>query len=152
MRVVEALLASGVIVVAIVTMLMLIRAPDPYSTKSKNELSRYCYDFLMTLAEEEVFDRAIFDSTGIRGDWQGRLKNMLNAFIAPTIIYNMTLYNMTWVKDYNNDEMFTQVLLGSVSNASPEDFKLINFVASADLTYTTRKNWVLKIHLELARG
>jgi len=152
MRVVEALLASGVIVVAMVMMIMLIRAPDPYSAKSKNELSRYCYDFLMTLAEEEVFDRAIFDSTGIRGDWQGRLKNMLNAFIAPTIIYNMTLYNMTWVKDSNNDEMFTQVLLGSVSNASPEDFKLTNFVVSADLTYTTRKNWVLKIHLELARG
>ncbi|MEM2608848.1 MAG: hypothetical protein QXT87_06365 [Thermoproteota archaeon] len=151
MRVVEALLASGIIVVAMVVMIMLTRAPDPYSTKSRNELSKYCYDFLMTLAEEEVFDRAIFDSTGVRSDWQGCLKNMLNAFIAPTIIYNMTLYNMTWIGDYDN-RVFIPALLGSVSNASPGDFKLNNIVTSADVTYTTRRSWVLKIHLELARG
>lgn len=147
MRILEALLASGIITVAMVSMINLTRSPDPYSTKARNELAKYCYDFLISLAEEEVFDRVMFNSTGVRDDWQGLMKNMLNALLPANTLYNMTVCNMTWT-----GEVFSPVPLGvSISNASPYDFKLARTAAGAEITYTTKRRWVLKIHLELAR-
>lgn len=147
MRVVEALLASGIIAAAMITMINLTRTPDPYSTKSRNELTRYCYDFLMSLAKEEVFDNVIFDSNKVRDEWEGLMKNMLNALLPASILYNMTVYNMTWTGD-----VFRPVPLGiNITNVSPYEFRLAEMATSADITYTTRSRWVLKIHLELAR-
>ncbi|MEM2087480.1 MAG: hypothetical protein QXF52_02245 [Thermoproteota archaeon] len=159
MRVVEALLASGIIAAAMITMINLTRTPDPYGTKSRNELTRYCYDFLMNLAEEEVFDRVIFDPNGTRNEWEGLMKNMLNALLPASILYNMTVYNMT-LQVYNMTVYnmtlqvynMTIVPLGvSITNVSPYEFKLAEMATGADITYTTRRRWVLKIHLELAR-
>ncbi|MEM2981067.1 MAG: hypothetical protein QW385_06890 [Thermoproteota archaeon] len=159
MRVVEALLASGIIAAAMITMMNLTRTPDPYSTKSRNELTRYCYDFLMNLAEEEVFDKVIFDSNGTRNEWEGLMKNMLNALLPANILYNMTVYNMTWtvynMTVYNTtwtENVFRPVPLGvNITNVSPYEFRLAEIATGADITYTTRSRWVLKIHLELAR-
>lgn len=146
MRTVEALLASGIIAVAMVTMINLTRAPDPYSTKSRSDLVKYCYDFLMNLAEEEVFDKVVFESGSVRDDWEGLMNNMLNVLLPANMLYNMTVYNMTQV-----GETVEHTSLGTVSNASPDDFRVAREAAGADLTYTTRRRWVLKIHLELAR-
>lgn len=147
MRVVEALLASGIIAAAMIAMMNLTRTPDPYSTKSRNELTRYCYDLLMNLAEEEVFDKVIFNSTGVQPRWEGLMKNVLNALLPASILYNMTVYNMTWAGD-----VFRPVPLGvNITNVSPYEFRLAEMATGADITYTTRSRWVLKIHLELAR-
>jgi len=147
MRTVEALMASGIIAFAIVMMISLTRAPDPYSGKSRAELEKYAYDFLASLAEQEVFDKTIFGPNGVRDDWQGLLKNMLNSLIPGNLLYNMTIYNMT-----RAGETVEHTPLGAVSNASPDDFKIAEEAAGADITYTTRRMWVLKVHLELARG
>jgi hypothetical protein len=148
MRTVEALLASGIIAVAMWSMINLTRAPDPYSAKARNELEKYCYDFLMSLAEKEVFGKVVFNSTGIRPDWESLMKNVLNALLPANTLYNMTVFNMT-----QTGESVKEVPLGtSVSNASPEDFRMMKEVAAADITYTTRRRWVLKIHLEVGRG
>jgi len=146
MRTVEALLASGIIAVAMTVMLNVVRPPDPYVTKSRSDFTRYCYDFLMNLADEEVFDKVMFTPEGMRRDWEGLMKNMLNALLPPNILYNMTVYNMT-----QTGVVAEHVLLGKVSNASPEDFKTALEATGADITYTARSRWVLKIHLELAR-
>lgn len=146
MRVVEALLASGIIAVAMVTMINLTRAPDPYSAKSRSELAKYSYDFLMSLAEQEVFDKVVFEPGDVREDWEGLMKNMLNALLPANLIYNMTVYNMT-----KTGETVEHTPLGTVSNASPEDFRASSEAVGAEITYTSRRRWVLKIHLELAR-
>ncbi len=146
MRVMEALLASGIIAVAMWSMINLTRSPDPYSAKARNELEKYCYDFLMSLADKEVFDEVVFNSTGVRPEWEGLMKNMLNAFLPANTLYNMTIYNMS-----RKDDGVEEEPLGSVFNASPEDFRLAKEAAGADVTYTTRRRWVFKIHLELAR-
>jgi len=147
MRVMEALLASGIIAVAMWSMINLTRSPDPYSTKARNEFEKYCYDFLMSLADREVFDEAVFNSTGVRPGWEGLMKNMLNALLPPNTLYNMSIYNMS-----RRENVVEEKLLGeSISNASPEDFRIAKEAAGADITYTTRRRWVLKIHLELAR-
>ncbi|MEM2929874.1 MAG: hypothetical protein QW797_03315 [Thermoproteota archaeon] len=147
MRVVEALLASGIIAVAMWSMISLTRSPDPYSAKARNEVEKYCYDFLMSLAEREVFDRVIFNSTGIRPYWEGLMKNVLNGLLPANSLYNMTVFNMT-----QTGETVAEIPLGaSMSNASPEDFSMAKDVAAADITYTTRSRWVLKIHLEVGR-
>ncbi|MEM3659517.1 MAG: hypothetical protein QXU11_03785 [Thermoproteota archaeon] len=152
MRVVEALLASGIIAVAMWSMINLTRAPDPYSAKVKSEMEKYCYDFLMNLADMEVYDEVIFNSTGVRPDWEGLMKNVLNSLLPANTLYNMTVYNMSFVYNMSRKEDFVEVKpLGSVSNASPEDFRLAKEAAGADITYTTRRRWVLKIHLELAK-
>lgn len=146
MRTVEALLASGIIVVAMTVMINIVKPPDPYVTKSRSDFTRYCYDFLMNLADEEVFDEVMFTPEGMRRDWEGLMKNMLNALLPPNILYNMTVYNMT-----QTGVGVEHVFLGKVSNASPEDFRIAREATGADITYTTRSRWVLKIHLELAR-
>ncbi|MEM1548591.1 MAG: hypothetical protein QXM02_06215 [Thermoproteota archaeon] len=146
MRTVEALLASGIIAVAMTVMINVVKPPDPYVTKSRSDFTRYCYDFLMTLADEEVFDRVMFTPGGMRRDWEGLMKNMLNALLPPNILYNMTVYNMT-----QTGVGMEPAFLGTVSNASPEDFRIAREATGADITYTTRSRWVLKIHLELAR-
>ncbi|MEM2173303.1 MAG: hypothetical protein QXS66_08745 [Thermoproteota archaeon] len=154
MRVVEALLASGIIVIAMIMTISLTRAPNPYSAKSRVELEKYSYDFLMSLAEQEVFDKVIFKSENVRDDWEGLMKNVLNALLPPNILYNMTVYNMTEVRieiGGTNTTIVVHKPLGTVSNASPDDFKFVEEAAGADITYTTRRRWVLKIHLELAR-
>ncbi|MEM2940145.1 MAG: hypothetical protein QW304_01120 [Thermoproteota archaeon] len=151
MRVVEALLASGIIAVAMMTMISLTRTPNPYSAKYRNELTKYCYDLLMSLGEQEVFDKVMFGSGGLksREEWEGSMKNMLNALISPTVVYNMTVYNMT--QNPQNRMIVEHTPLGTVSNASPEDFRVASEATGADVVYTTRRRWVLKIHLELAR-
>jgi len=148
MRTVEALLASGIIAVAMWSMISLTRSQDPYSAKARNELEKYCYDFLMSLAEREVFDRVVFNSTMVRTGWEGSMKNLLNSLLPANILYNMTVFNMT-----QTGEIVMEVPLGeSISNASPEDFSMVKEAAAADITYTTRNRWVLKIHLEVGRG
>ena len=147
MRIVEALLASGIIAVAMWSMINLTRVPDPYGAKVKSETEKYCYDFLMSLADREVFDRVIFNSTGVRQGWEGLMKNVLNALLPANTLYNMTVYNMS-----RKGEVVEAEPLGeSVFNASPDDFRLAKEAAGADITYTTRGRWVLKIHLELAK-
>jgi len=146
MRIVEALLASGIIAVAMWSMINLTRTPDPYSAKARDELEKYCYDFLMSLADKEVFDEVVFNSTWVRPGWEGLMKNMLNALLPANTLYNMTVCNMSKKGDIVEEES-----LGSVSNASPEDFRLSKEAAGAEITYTTRRRWVLKIRLELAR-
>lgn len=146
-RVVEALLASGIIAITMWGMINMTRSPDPYSAKSRNELEKYCYDFLMSLAEREVFDGVIFNSTGIRPRWEDLMKGILNSLLPVNVLYNMTICNMTQM-GYGVKE---EPLGTSISNASSEDFRLAKEAVGADVTYTTRRRWVLKIHLELAR-
>jgi len=148
MRTVEALLASGIIAVAMWSMINLTKTSDPYSAKARNELEKYCYDFLMSLAEREVFDRVVFNSTRVRTGWEGLMKNLLNSLLPANILYNMTVFNMT-----QTGETVMEVPLGeSISNASQGDFSMAKEAAAADITYTTRNRWVLKIHLEVGRG
>ncbi len=147
MRIVEALLASGIIAVAMWSMINLTKSPDPYSAKVKSEAEKYCYDFLMSLADREVYDEVIFNSTGVRQGWEGLMKNVLNALLPANTLYNMTVYNMS----QKGDIVEVEPLGESISNASPDDFKLAKDAAGADITYTTRRRWVLKIHLELAK-
>jgi len=76
------------------------------------------------------------------------MKNLLNSLLPANIRYNMTVFNMT-----QTGEIVMEVPLGeSISNASPEDFSMVKEAAAADITYTTRNRWVLKIHLEVGRG
>lgn len=147
MRVVEALLASGIIAIAMWSMINLTKSPDPYSAKVKSEMEKYCYDFLMSLADREVYDEVIFNSTGVRPDWEGLMKNVLNALLPANTLYNVTVYNMSQREDIVEVEPLGE----SISNASPDDFRLAKEAAGADITYTTRRRWVLKIHLELAK-
>ncbi|MGB9717755.1 MAG: hypothetical protein ACPL4E_04870 [Thermoproteota archaeon] len=146
MRIVEALLASGIIAIAMWSMINLTKAPDPYSAKARDELEKYCYAFLTSLADKEVFDEVVFNSTGVRPGWEGLMKNVLNALLPANTLYNMTVCNMSKKGDVVEEEP-----LGRVFNAAPEDFSLSKEAAGAEITYTTRRRWVLKIHLELAR-
>ncbi|MGQ9479183.1 MAG: hypothetical protein ACUVQ0_04055 [Thermoproteota archaeon] len=152
MRTVEALIASGIMAVAMWSMISLTRYPEPYVGKMRKELVRECYDYLISMAEEEVFDKVIFYDNGtIRGNWEGLMKNVLNALLPPNILYNMTVLNMTQGGEIFYREAIYEKTLNkeALTNASPEDFRLAE-MSSAEITYTTRNRWVLKIHLDLA--
>ncbi len=148
MRVVEALLASGIIAIAMWSMINLTKSPDPYSAKVRSEMEKYCYDFLMSLADREVYDEVIFNSTGVRPGWEDLMKNVLSALLPANTLYNMTVYNVS----QKGEVVEVEPLGGSISNASSGDFRLAKEAAGAEITYTTRRRWVLKIHLELAKG
>jgi hypothetical protein len=149
MRVIEAVLAAVILGVTMLAALRLTNSANPYASETRDQLTRYCYDFLISLADRESFDRILFYNSSLRAHWEQTMTVTLSSLLPANLLYNMTIFNMT----SNNGIIGEQPLNNStISNASSADFLSSKEVAAADMTYTTRKTWVLKIHLELARG
>lgn len=150
MRVIEAIIATAILAIAMMAAMNVTRSPNPYLSKTRNELVRYCYDFLLRLAESESFDKIVFFNGSLRHGWEGLMRVTLNSLLPAGSLYNMTVYNVT----YTGDSVQQEILNGDIitNSASPANFASAKEVAAADVTYTTRRFWILRIHLEITRG
>jgi hypothetical protein len=150
MRVIEAIIATAVLAIAIMAAMNLARAPNPMLSKTRTELSRYCYDFLLRLAESESFDKILFFNGTLRNGWEQLMRVTLNALLPAGSLYNMAVYNVTRAGDSVELEALNRDI---ITNApSPSSFSSAKEVAAADVTYTSRRFWILVIHLEITRG
>lgn len=150
MRVIESILATIVVALSIFTMMNLMQSANPYTSKTRAELVRYSYDFLMSLAQKESFDKIIFMNSSVRQGWEQLMKVTLSSLLPANMLYNMTVYNMTSINGTIREVVLNNDTITNVMSAN--DFLSKNEAAAADVTYTTRKLWVIKVHMELARG
>jgi len=149
MRVIEAVLAATVLAVSMLAALKLTSSVNPYASETRDELTRYCYDFLLSLADKESFDKIIFYNSALKAHWEQTMTVTLTSLLPTDLFYNMTVFNMT-----SKNGIVSEVVLNNstITDASPADFLAGSEVVAADIIYTSRNAWVLKIHLELARG
>jgi len=150
MRVIESILAAIVVAISVFTMMNLMQFANPYTSRTRAELVRYSYDFLMSLAQKESYDKIIFLNSSVRQGWEQLMKVTLSSLLPANMLYNMTVYNMTSINGTIREVVLNNVTISNVMSAN--DLIAKSEVAAADVTYTTRKLWVIKIHMELARG
>jgi len=149
-RVIEALLSSIVVVAAMGIASGLIRAPSSFSQRRTEDASRFAYSLLTRLAEADTFDGIMFENGNLSAGWEDELKVMVGSMLPSDAFFNMTISNCTVVEGVPRESLLTA---RGLSNAmTPEVFEAALGVGSADIVYTTRTLWILRIHMELVYG
>ncbi len=128
----------------------LVKFPNPYTSKTRKELVKYSYDLLLSLAERESFDKIIFTNGTVRLGWEQLMARAMNSLVPGDMVYNMTVYNMSYVNGTVRQKALNSGII--TNSASLSQFSSLKEIAAADITYTTRKQWILRIHLEVAPG
>jgi len=96
-RILEAVFSAILIIEAVAVGYMLLKTPNPGTTKSTGELYKFGYSMLSSLCTNNGLDGLIFDSNwNIRRGWEGDLKVVVNSLIPPNIIFNISIYNATY--------------------------------------------------------
>jgi len=149
-RVIEALLSSVVVVVAMGIASGLIRAPSSFSQRRTDDASRFAYSLLTRLAEADTFDKVMFEGGNLSAGWEDQLKVIVGSMLPSNAFFNMTIGNCTVVGGAPQESLLTS---RGLSNAmTPEVFQTALGVGSADIVYTTKTLWILRIHIDLAYG
>jgi hypothetical protein len=149
-RIIEALLSAALVVASITVGVGLMKAPNSLSSRRTEDMSNSAYSLLIRLAEAETFDEVMFINGSLRKGWEEELKVMVNSLIPVNAFFNMTIYNCTV-----RDQLAQEAVLNScpMSNAATSEvFETAKGVAGADVTYTTRRFWILRVHIDLTWG
>lgn len=146
-RIIEAILSAAIIVVSITIGIGLMKTPSPLSSRRTEDVSRFAYSLLFSLAEAETFDRVMYANGSLVPNWEEQMKVMIGSLLPSNMFFNMTVYNCTV-----NYGLVEEVVINScpISNAAnPEVFRESPAVAGAHITYTTRRLSILRVHLSL---
>ena len=150
MRILEAMLAALVLMITITIAMNMMKAPSPLSSKGKNELTQFGYDFLIKLTDAQLLDEVMFERGTMRQGWEERMKVLINSMIPANLFYNMTIYNTTYVEHFDfGDPVLVKINTVQITNTGSASFTEGLEVASADAIYTTQNFRVLRIHLDL---
>ena len=96
-RILEAVFSAVLIIEAVAIGYMLLKTPNPGTTKSTEELYKFGYSMLSSLCANNGLDRLIFDSNwNIRRGWEGDLKVVMNSLVPPNVVFNISIYNATY--------------------------------------------------------
>jgi len=96
-RILEAVFSAVLIIEAVAVGYMLLKTPNPGTTKSTEELYKFGYSMLSSLCANNGLDSLIFDSSwNIRRGWEGDLKVVVNSLVPPNVIFNISIYNATY--------------------------------------------------------
>ena len=149
-RVIEALLSSVIVVAAMTVASGLIQAPSSFSQRRTEDVSRFAYSLLTRLAEADTFDGIMFEGGNLSQRWEDELQVIVGSMLPSNVFFNMTVYNCTVVGGIPQESSLAS---RSLSNAmTPEVFQTALGVGSADIVYTTKRLWILKIHIDLVWG
>jgi hypothetical protein len=95
MRVIEALFASIIILVAIVASNQLIVFPNPFTSRTRSDLEKLGYNLMFKLAQDKAFERLILDDdNGVRSGWENDAKIFLSGLIPIGVYFNLTVYEV----------------------------------------------------------
>ena len=99
-RILEAVFSAVLIIEAVAIGYMLLKTPNPATTKSTEELYKFGYSMLSSLCANNGLDSLIFDSNwNIRRGWEGDLKVVVNSLVPPNVIFNISVYNATYEEE-----------------------------------------------------
>jgi hypothetical protein len=100
LRMIEAVLAAIVILLAFTVSYHYATPPNPFAIRAKGDLEKMAYDVLHRLAEEKALDEVVEknDPTLLGDEFAAALRTLL----PKNIVYNLTIYNATRIMKYTN--------------------------------------------------
>ena len=155
-RMVEAMISSVMIISAFTVGYYLLTPPSPSHVRNQQELQEFGYNLLSTLESNNGFDTLLFDSKGnqITG-WEQQFKVVASSLISPNMIFDIVVYNATY--DSQRFILLVKLNLSPISNVldgkgnvNTDAFIRAGENAQISTLYTTKKNWILVITMQLA--
>lgn len=153
LRISEAMLAAGTIVIALLIATTFARSPNPLSSRYGYSLEKVAYDVLNTFAREEVPDAAMFDGSGnllSSPQWEQSLKVTLQGLLPHDLVFDLEVYNVTYDRVTEETALLKLNSVGITNAQSERAFIESGNVATALRTYTCKRLWVLVFKLTLA--
>lgn len=152
-RIVELLLATIIVAVAVIFALFFSRPLRSIYVRETSDLRRLAYNLLNDFAMAGVYENVIIRGNLTGRPWTKELKVLLSASLPPEIIYYMEVYE---AKIQGNSVELE--LMGKISNVP--NFWTANIIESESVTYTyvstgepdKTRGVVLVIHLVLGFG
>ncbi|MEM1557811.1 MAG: hypothetical protein QXI11_03475 [Thermoproteota archaeon] len=140
MRVIEALFASIIILMAIVASNQLIVFPNPFTSRTRSDLEKLGYNLMFRLAQDKVFESLILKAETRelrdRNEWGNDTKILLSGLLPVGVYFNLTVYKVN--PGFNDDKKLEQ-LSNPITNAESEDvFLRGGDVVVVTYTYTTK--------------
>lgn len=154
MRVIEALFASIIILVAVVASNQLIVFPNPFTSRTRSDLEKLGYNLMFRLAQDKTLESLILNITTreVRSGWENDATILLSGLLPVGVYFNLTVY-----KPSDGGSPPIPLNKQPVSNARSEDV----FIKGGDVvtiiyTYTTKmkndETVTLLFYLILTRG
>ncbi|MEM4140301.1 MAG: hypothetical protein QXG36_04285 [Nitrososphaeria archaeon] len=155
-RIIEAVVSSLLILAAFTISYYLNLPPNTPHQRSSEDLKKFGYNLLSSLAANQGFDQLIFDSNGnVKVGWEQQFKVVINSLIPHNIIFDISIYNAT-LSELGFVEL-VQLNNDVISNAVDEFGKVneVVFLKAGEniqisYVYTTRWMKVIVIEMKLA--
>lgn len=95
-RILEAVFSAILVIEAIAVSYYLLIPPNPSVARSHEELSRFGYSLMTSLAYNNGFDKLLFNDNGqLKKNWETDLKVVVDSLLPQNVIFNITVYNAT---------------------------------------------------------
>ncbi|MGB9727768.1 MAG: hypothetical protein ACPLZF_05100 [Nitrososphaeria archaeon] len=155
-RIIESVVAALLILAAFSISSYLTLPPNTPHQRSSEDLTKFGYNLLSSLAVNDGFDKLIFDSNGnLKDGWEQQLKVVINSLIPQNIVFNITVYNAT-LNELGFVEL-KELNTKTISNAVDEFGKANEAVflkagenAQVSYVYTTKWMKVIVVEMKLA--
>ncbi|MEM2714814.1 MAG: hypothetical protein QXL45_03755 [Candidatus Bathyarchaeia archaeon] len=125
-RIIEAVMAAILIFIAFTAAFFMLFSSEKFFKQETVDLNRLAYNVLHSLAESGIIDEVI-NETEINAE--RKLMGALQSLLPQNIYFNLTVYETaSWSR-----------VLSPISNAPPDVFEESGEVASAGITYTSKR-------------
>ncbi|MEM2950966.1 MAG: hypothetical protein QXV52_07715 [Nitrososphaeria archaeon] len=155
-RIIEAVVASLLILSAFSISYYLMLPQNTPHQRLSEDLKKFGYNLLSSLAANNGFDQLIFDSNGnVKKDWEQQLKVVINSLIPHNIIFSIRVYNATLNQlGFVELEPLNSVTISNAVDDSGQPNDAIFLKAGENIQisyiYTTRWMKVIVIEMKLA--
>jgi len=160
LRMIEAVLAAIVILLAFTVSYHYATPPNPFTIRAKGDLEKIAYDVLHRLAEERALDEILKKNPTLLGD---EFAAALRTLLPKNIVYNLTIYKaeIITIMPHNVEGVKLEKLADATNIEDPDTIVRASEVGKAVLTYTysqLKENpqleeefYTLVLHLTIAR-
>lgn len=149
-RIIEALVASLMIIAAFSISYYFITPPAVSHQRTNEALVKLGYNIFSTLSDNNGFDELVYDKNGmLRNDWMQQLKVVMNTLVPNNVIFEINVYNATFSKT-KSFIVLEKLNNSTISNADSEAFLKSGETAQITYIYTTKFLKTIVIELRLA--
>ncbi|MCX8189107.1 MAG: hypothetical protein N3F64_05300 [Nitrososphaeria archaeon] len=155
-RIIEAVVSSLLILSAFSISYYLTLPPNIPHQRSSEDLKKFGYNLLSSLAANQGFDQLIFDSSGkVKQGWEQQFKVVINSFMPHNIIFNISIYNATlnqlgFVELVRLNKAVISNVVDEFGKANEAVFLKAGENVQISYVYTTRWMKVIVIEMKLA--
>jgi hypothetical protein len=156
LRMIEAVLAAIIILLAFTVSYHYATPPNPFTIRAKGELEKMAYNLLHRLAEEKALDEILEknDAELLGNEFAAALRTLL----PKNIVYNLTIYKaeIITITPHNVKSVGLVKLCNATNIEDPDTIVRASEVGKAVLTYTYSQLergefYTLVLHLTIAR-